>query len=42
MAFDRTKKIKPLLCKTFYINKVKDAHIYIDKEIHFGKIALKF
>ena len=36
------KKIKPLLCKTFYINKVKDAHIYIDKEIHFGKIALKF
>ena len=35
------KKIKPLLCKTFYINKVKDAHIYIDKEIHFGKIALK-
>ena len=36
------KKIKPLLCKTFYINKVKDAHIYIDKEIHFGKIVLKF
>ena len=36
------KRIKPLLCKTFYINKVKDAHIYIDKEIHFGKIALKF
>ena len=24
------------------IDKVKQAHIYMDKGIHFGKIALKF
>ena len=34
------KKIKPILCKTFPLNKVKDAHIYMDKGLHFGKIAL--
>ena len=34
------KKIKPVLCKTFKIDKVKDAHIYMDKGLHFGKIAL--
>ena len=36
------KKIKPILCKTFPINKVKQSHIYMDKGVHFGKIALKF
>ena len=36
----KKKKIKPILCKTFPINKVKDAHIYMDKGLHFGKIAL--
>ena len=35
------KKIKPILCKTFSLNKVKDAHIYMNKGLHFGKIALK-
>ena len=34
------KKIKPILCKTFPLNKVKDAHIYMDKGLHFGKVAL--
>ena len=34
------KKIRPILCKTFPLNKVKDAHIYMDKGLHFGKIAL--
>ena len=34
------KKIKPVLCKTFPFNKVQDAHIYMDKGLHFGKIAL--
>jgi len=36
----KKKKIKPILCKTFPLNKVKDAHIYMDKGLHFGKIAL--
>ncbi len=36
------KKIKPILCKTFPFDKVKDAHIYMDKGLHFGKIALIF
>ena len=36
------KKIKPILSKTFSINNVKDAHIYMFKGMHFGKIALKF
>ena len=34
------KKIKPVLCKTFPFNKVQDAHIYMEKGLHFGKIAL--
>ena len=34
------EKIKPILCKTFPLNKVKDAHIFMDKGLHFGKIAL--
>ena len=34
------KKIRPILCKTFPLNKVNDAHIYMDKGLHFGKIAL--
>ena len=34
------KKIKPILCKTFPLERVKDAHIYMDKGLHFGKIAL--
>ena len=36
------KKIKPILCKTFPLERVKDAHIYMDKGLHFGKIALTF
>ena len=36
------EKIKPILCKTFPLNKVKDAHIFMDKGLHFGKIALTF
>ena len=34
------EKIKPILCKTFPLNKVKDALIYMDKGLHFGNIAL--
>ena len=34
------KKIKPVLCKTFPFNKVQDAHIYMEKGLHFGKITL--
>ena len=34
------KKIKPILSKTFPLKKVKNAHIYMDKGLHFGKIAL--
>ena len=36
----KKKKIRPILSKVFPINKVKDAHIYMDKGLHFGKIAL--
>ena len=36
-----SKKIKPILCKTFTIDKVKESHIYMDKGIHFGKVSLK-
>tara|TARA_B100000315_G_scaffold247382_1_gene275995 strand:- start:331 stop:1308 length:978 start_codon:yes stop_codon:yes gene_type:complete len=35
------KKIKPIVCKTFKIEKVRDSHIYMDKGIHFGKIVLR-
>ncbi len=34
------KKIKQILCKTFKLIKVKDAHIFMDKGLNFGKIAL--
>jgi len=36
----KNKKIKPILCKTFPLDKVKEAHIFMDKGLHFGKIAL--
>jgi len=36
----KKNKIKPILCKTFPLSKVKNAHIYIEKGLHFGKIAL--
>ena len=36
----KKKKIKPIICKTYPLNKVKDANIFIDKGLHFGKIAL--
>ena len=34
------KKFKPIICKIFPIDKVKDAHIFMDKGTHFGKIIL--
>ena len=34
------KKIKPIISKTFPIDKVKEAHIFMDKGKHFGKIIL--
>ena len=34
------KKIMPIICKVFPIDKVKDAHIFMYKGTHFGKIIL--